>query len=60
MEKSLEISLDNLSRDELYELLEGLHNRFNNTDFIEADPISIPHRYSSREDREVAGFFAST
>ncbi len=60
MEESLEIKLDNLSHEELHDLLEGLHDRFNNNSFIEADPISIPHRYTAREDREVAGFFAST
>ncbi|MFI3303017.1 MAG: TIGR02757 family protein [Rikenellaceae bacterium] len=52
--------LDNLSHTELLELLEELHDRFNQSSFVEADPISIPHRYSSREDREVAGFMAAT
>ncbi len=52
--------LDNLSHEELRETLEELHDRFNQASFVEADPISIPHRYSTREDREVAGFMAAT
>ncbi|MFI3292067.1 MAG: TIGR02757 family protein [Rikenellaceae bacterium] len=52
--------LDNLTHTELHELLEELHNRFNCSSFVEADPISVPHRYSSREDREIAGFMAAT
>ncbi|MFI3318329.1 MAG: TIGR02757 family protein [Rikenellaceae bacterium] len=49
-----------MNRDELYELLEELYIRFNKVEFIEADPISIPHRYDSREDREIAGLLAAT
>ncbi len=52
--------LDNLHHEELRELLDELHDRLNCSSFIEADPISIPHRYTSREDREVAGFMAAT
>ncbi len=54
------IRLDRLSHAELHELLEGLYERFNHSSFVESDPISVPHRYSSREDREVAGFLAAT
>ncbi len=46
--------------DDVGELLEALHDRFNREEFIEADPISIPHRYTARADREIAGFLAST
>lgn len=53
-------SFDNIDRAELGELLERLHDKYNNPDFIEADPISVPHSFSSRDDREVAGFLAST
>lgn len=34
----------------------ALHNR---QDFIEKDPISIPHRFSKKQDIEIAGFFAA-
>ena len=44
----------------LGELLERLHDRYNRPEFIPEDPISVPHRYTGRADREVAGFFAAT
>jgi uncharacterized protein (TIGR02757 family) len=34
----------------------GLYNRPN---FIELDPISIPHRFTKKQDIEIAGFFAA-
>ena len=34
--------------------------RYNNPAFIESDPISIPHRFSLKQDREIMGFFAAT
>lgn len=49
-----------MSLDELRDLLESLHDRYNNTDFIEPDPISVPHSFSATIDREIAGFMAST
>lgn len=45
---------------ELRELLERLHDKYNRPEFIECDPISVPHRYAGRADREIAGFFAAT
>lgn len=45
---------------DIRELLERLHDRYNRLEFIEGDPISIPHAFSSREDREIAGFLAAT
>ena len=33
---------------------------FNRPDFISGDPVAIPHRYSRKEDIEIAGFFAAT
>ena len=32
---------------------------YNTPSFIPHDPISVPHRYSKKEDIEIAGFFAS-
>ncbi len=49
-----------MDRAEIAELLEQLHDRYNNSDFVAEDPISIPHRYTRREDREVAGFMSAT
>ena len=42
------------------DLLEHLYDKYNREEFIEADPISVPHSFSRTEDREIAGFFAST
>jgi len=44
----------------LRDLLERLHDRYNRPEFIDDDPISVPHRYADRADREVAGFLAAT
>ena len=42
------------------DLLERLHDRYNNESFIEADPISVPHSFARPVDREIAGFLAAT
>ena len=49
-----------MSREEMRELLERLHDRYNNESFIEADPISVPHSFTRTVDREIAGFLAAT
>lgn len=46
--------------DQLRELLERLYDKYNRPEFIADDPISVPHRYTDRADREIAGFFAAT
>lgn len=56
----MDASYSDLSHEEMYDLLERLHDRYNNADFIEADPISVPHSFSATLDREVAGFMAAT
>ena len=48
-----------MEREELRDLLEHLHDKYNRAEFIEPDPISIPHSFTSRDDREVAGFLAA-
>jgi Protein of unknown function (DUF2400) len=45
---------------ELKEFLDEKVNLYNTFDFIELDPISIPHQYSKKQDVEIAGFFAAT
>ncbi len=50
----------NLSFEELHDLLETLHDRYNRPEFIEPDPISIPHSFERLEDKEIAGFLAAT
>lgn len=49
-----------MERSELKELLERLYDRYNRAEFIPDDPIAVPHRYTERADREIAGFFAAT
>ncbi len=44
---------------ELKELLDSLYYKYNSSEFIESDPISIPHRYQSKDDIEISGFMAS-
>jgi uncharacterized protein (TIGR02757 family) len=46
--------------DALKALLDQAVARFNTPAFIAADPISIPHRFSALQDREIMGFWAST
>ncbi|MDH5474776.1 MAG: TIGR02757 family protein [Cyclobacteriaceae bacterium] len=43
----------------LFDLLEKKFNQFNRVDFIEDDPIQIPHRFTKKQDIEIAGFFAA-
>ena len=43
----------------LKRLLDERAAAYERPEFIAKDPISIPHRFSKKEDREIAGFFAS-
>ncbi len=45
---------------EMKAYLDAMADRYNNPDFIEYDPISVPHRYSLKEDIEIAGLLAAT
>ena len=45
---------------ELFSFLEENYSCYNRPDFIESDPISIPHKFSKKEDIEIAGFFSAT
>lgn len=49
-----------LSKLELKDFLDAKVLQYNTIDFIEPDPISVPHRYSLKEDIEISGFLAST
>ncbi len=49
-----------IPKNELKDFLDSKVIQFNTVDFIEPDPISVPHRYSIKEDIEIAGFLAST
>ncbi len=43
----------------LYELLEEKYLQYNQPGFIADDPISIPHRFTEKQDIEITGFFAA-
>lgn len=49
-----------LSDSELKEFLDLKYQEYNQVEFIESDPISIPHLFTSRSDIEIAAFFAAT
>ncbi|AOW11335.1 TIGR02757 family protein [Flavobacterium gilvum] len=49
-----------MSENELKDFLDSKVLQYNTIDFVEPDPISVPHRYSLKEDVEIAGFLAST
>jgi uncharacterized protein (TIGR02757 family) len=44
----------------LQDWLTGAAQRFNQPGFITDDPISVPHRFSGLQDREIIGFWAAT
>lgn len=49
-----------MEKDVLKELLDAFYDRYDTADFIENDPVSVPHLFTGREDREIAGFLAAT
>ena len=49
-----------LRRNELREFLDQRVDLYNNASFICSDPVSIPHRFTQREDIEISGFLAAT
>jgi uncharacterized protein (TIGR02757 family) len=51
--------LQYLSHQLLKEFLEEKYNQYNRTEFIESDPVQIPHHYIIAEDIEIAGFMTS-
>lgn len=40
-------------------LLDDRVEKYNNPDFIPNDPVSIPHRFTKKQDIEISGFFAA-
>ncbi len=49
-----------LKIEELRGFLDEKADQYNAPDFIENDPIQIPHRFSLKQDIEIAGFLAAT
>jgi len=48
-----------MNKKQLKQLLDAKAEQFNRTDFIEHDPISVPHRFSRKQDIEIAALFAA-
>lgn len=49
-----------LAPTELKDFLEEKTDKYNSPQFIESDPISIPHLFSKKQDIEISGFLAAT
>jgi len=48
-----------MKREQVYELLERKYKEYNSSAFIATDPISIPHRFSKLQDKEIIGFWVA-
>lgn len=49
-----------MNPDELKDFLDQKVIQYNTPDFIDSDPIQIPHLFSQKEDIEIAGFLTAT
>ncbi|SEH05338.1 TIGR02757 family protein [Candidatus Venteria ishoeyi] len=49
-----------LEKQELKEFLDEKYYQFNTPDFIDSDPIQIPHSFSSKEDVEISAFLSAS
>jgi uncharacterized protein (TIGR02757 family) len=49
-----------LSHQELFDFLEAKYEQYNHPEFIETDPISVPHQFTRKEDIEIAAFLTAT
>lgn len=45
---------------EIKSILDEAHDKYNTVNFIELDPISIPHRFNKKEDIEISAFLMAT
>lgn len=49
-----------MTKSELKSFLDEKALQYNTLDFIESDPVQIPHLFSQKEDIEIAGFLSAT
>ncbi len=49
-----------MTESEIKQLLEEKYEEYCSVDFIESDPVSIPHRFEDRRDIEISGLIAAT
>lgn len=52
--------MSNLTQSELQDFLNAKAEQFENLDFIQDDPILLPHQFTRKEDIEIVGFLVST
>lgn len=45
---------------EIREFLDAKAMQYNRPEFLEGDPLQVPHRFSKREDVEISGFLTAT
>ncbi len=49
-----------MTKSELKEFLDTKVEQYNTTEFIESDPIQVPHLFSKKEDIEISAFLSAT
>lgn len=52
--------MDKMDFPELQSFLDEKAALYNNPNFIESDPVQVPHLFSAKEDIEIAGFLSAT
>lgn len=60
MERNLSNTKTRITFEDIKLLLDESFDKYNNVNFIEDDPISIPHSFEKKEDIEISGFIAAT
>ena len=53
-------AFDSMNQEELKDFLDEKSIQYNRPEFIESDPIRVPHLYKQKEDIEIAGFLTAT
>ena len=56
----MSLKLKPLNKKDLKEFLDVKVQQYNNLNFIESDPIQVPHLFHKKEDIEIAGFLTAT
>jgi uncharacterized protein (TIGR02757 family) len=49
-----------MNRSELKDFLDDKTQKYNHRNFIETDPVQVPHQFSRKENIEIAAFFTAT
>ena len=58
--KKSKIKSNNLSNNSIKDELDYFVDKYNTVEFIQNDPISIPHQFSSKKDIEIISILMST